>query len=59
MGRTLYVCQKYGDEVGEGEQDRYGRHQNCGGTLDPVGEVDEMDDATSSEPPPDGRSAGQ
>jgi hypothetical protein len=39
--RTLFVCQKCGEEVGEGEQDHRGRHPSCGGTLDPVGECDD------------------
>ena len=48
MSRTLYVCQKCGDEVGEGEQDYRGRHPNCGGQLDPIGECpeDEEDGST-------------
>jgi hypothetical protein len=40
-GRTLFACQRCGEEVGDGEQDHNGRHQNCGGALDPVGEVPE------------------
>jgi hypothetical protein len=42
--RMLYVCQKCGDEVGEGEQDHRGRHPICGGTLDPVGECLDYDE---------------
>lgn len=41
MNRTLYACQKCGEEVGEGEQDYRGRHQNCGGSLDPIGECND------------------
>lgn len=39
--RTLFVCQRCGEEVGDGEQDHNRRHQNCGGALDPNGEVPE------------------
>lgn len=39
-GRTLFACQKCGEEVGDGE-DHNGRHANCGGSLDPIGEVPE------------------
>ena len=38
--RTLYTCQKCGEPVGEGEQDRNGRHAYCGGELVPTGECD-------------------
>jgi hypothetical protein len=40
-GRTLFVCQRCGEEVGDGEQDHNRHHQNCGGALDPNGEVPE------------------
>jgi hypothetical protein len=40
-GRTLFSCQKCGDLVGDGEQDHNNRHPNCGGALDPMGEVPE------------------
>lgn len=40
-GRALFVCQRCGAEVGDGEQDRDGCHPYCGGPLDPIGEVQE------------------
>jgi hypothetical protein len=36
--RILFSCQRCGEEVGEGEQDRNGKHAYCGGTIDPIGE---------------------
>lgn len=35
--RTMYVCQKCGDEADTGEMDHRGKHVNCGGQLDPNG----------------------
>ena len=49
--RTLYACQKCGEEVGDGEQDYRGRHAYCGGTLDPIGEIDDDDDEASIQQP--------
>lgn len=46
--RTLYVCQACGEEVGEGEQDRNRRHAYCGGTLDPVGEIEDDEETSAS-----------
>lgn len=44
MKHKLYVCQRCGEEVGEGEEDVNGRHPYCGGELDPAGEVEEEED---------------
>jgi len=44
--RTLYVCRRCGEEVGEGEQDHNNRHPNCGGSLDPIGVCDDDEDET-------------
>jgi hypothetical protein len=44
-GRTLFVCDKCGEEVGDGEQDHNGRHPICGGSLSPIGEcADDSED---------------
>jgi hypothetical protein len=48
--RALYVCQKCGQEVGEGEKDSHHRHAYCGGSLDPNGEYDEKDEAPALQP---------
>ena len=47
--RPLYVCQKCGEEVGEGEQDHRGRHPICGGQLDQIGYCDDFFDDNNSE----------
>jgi hypothetical protein len=42
---NLYVCQRCGEEVGEGEAtDYHGRHAYCGGQLDPAGAIDVDDE---------------
>ena len=44
--RTLYACQKCGEEVGEGEKDINGRCPYClSWSLDPIGVCDDDDDS--------------